>query len=254
MHVQLGLTPDTRWETDIHTLVEATHHAGFPTLGIHSGLVDAQASSAFASVGLGCHELLGIVVSGDVSATTNWAERLVEEAAAMNARWVSTTFASPLTDDTAALVARCAAMFAEAGSGMAIEPSPLGPVPTIQAGLDMVAAAGVERAGLVIDSWNFSFSDDGWDDLARVPLERIAYIQFADALAPVTADRMDEALNRRAMPGDGVLELDRFTSTLRERGWDGVVSVQVLSAELRQLPLADFARLAHDSAARYWTS
>ena len=68
----------------------------------------------------------------------------------------------------------------------------------------------------------------------------------------MTADRMDEALNRRAMPGDGVLELDRFTSTLRQRGFDGVVSVQVLSAELRRLPLADFARLAHDAAARYW--
>jgi sugar phosphate isomerase/epimerase len=135
---------------------------------------------------------------------------------------------------------------------MAIEPSPLGPVPTIQAGLDMVAAAGAERAGLVIDSWNFSFSDDGWDDLAAVPLERIAYLQFADALSPATIDRMDEALNRRAMPGDGVLELDRFTSTLRQRGFDGVVSVQVLSAELRRLPLPEFARLARDAAARYW--
>jgi sugar phosphate isomerase/epimerase len=170
----------------------------------------------------------------------------------MNARWVSTTFAAPLTEDTTALVARCAAMFAEAGSGMAIEPSPLGPVPTIRAGLDLVEVAGVERAGLVIDSWNFSFSDDGWHVLEEVPLDRIAYLQFADALAPATTDRMDEALNRRAMPGDGVLELDRFASTLRQRGFDGVVSVQVLSNELRRLPLADFARRAHDAAAPYW--
>jgi sugar phosphate isomerase/epimerase len=251
--MELGLTPDTRWETDAHTLVEAAHRAGFSTVGIHSGLVDAQAPAAFVSSGIGCHELLGIVVSDDVPATMSWAERLVEEAATMNAQWVSTTFAAPLTDDTTALVARCAAMFAEAGSGMAIEPSPLGPVPTIQAALDLVAAAGSERAGLVIDSWNFSFSDDGWDDLARVPLDRIAYIQFADARSPVTPDRMDEALNRRAMPGTGVLELDRFTSTLRQRGWDGVVSVQVLSAEWRRRPVPDFARVAHDSAARFWT-
>ena len=143
--MQLGLTPDTRWETDVHTFAEAAQRAGFSTLGIHSGLVGAQAPSAFASKGLGCHELLGIVVSDDGPATMAWAGRLVDEAAAMNARWVSTTFAAPLTDDTAALVARCAAMFAEAGSGMAIESSPLGPVPTIKAGLDMVAVAGVER-------------------------------------------------------------------------------------------------------------
>jgi sugar phosphate isomerase/epimerase len=100
---------------------------------------------------------------------------------------------------------------------------------------------------------NFSFSGDGWDDLAGLPLEQIAYIQFADALSPATTNLTYEALNRRAMPGDGVLELDRFTSTVRQRGFDGVVSVQVLSAELRRLPLPDFARRAHDAAARYWT-
>jgi len=251
--MELGLTPDTRWETDVQTLVDAAQRAGFSTLGIHSGLVNAQAPPAFTSAGLGCHELLGIVMSGDVSATVTWAERLAEDAATMKARWVSTTFAAPLTADTTALVARCAAMFAEAGSGMAIEPSPLGPVRTIRAGMDLLAAADVERAGLVIDSWNFSFSGDGWDDLAGLPLEQIAYIQFADALSPATTNLTNEALNRRAMPGDGVLELDRFTSTLRQRGFDGVVSVQVLSAELRRLPLPDFARRAHDAAAHYWT-
>jgi sugar phosphate isomerase/epimerase len=93
----------------------------------------------------------------------------------------------------------------------------------------------------------------GLPNWTRSFVERIACIQFADARSPVTSDRMDEALNRRAMPGSGVLELDRFTWRLRQRGWDGVVSVQVLSAEWRRRPLHDFARLAHDSAARYWT-
>ena len=170
----------------------------------------------------------------------------------IGARWVSTTFRPPLTGETDALVERCAAMFAEAGAGMAIEFSPLGPVPTIRAGLDMVKTAGIERAGIVIDSWNFSFGDDNFDDLANVPLDQIAYLQFADALAPVSDNLMDEALNRRAMPGDGILELHRFASTLMERGWDGVVSVQVLSVELRRLPVPEFARLAYDSTARYW--
>ena len=192
------------------------------------------------------------MIGDDAPATIAWAERLVEEATLVHARWVSTTFRAPLTDDTGALVARCAAMFAEAGSVMAIEFSPLGPVPTIQSGLEMAALAGVHRAGIVIDSWNFAFGEDTWDDLARVPLDRIAYLQFADALAPVSDDLTNEALNRRALPGDGILELDRFTSTLRGRGWDGVVSVQVLNAELRGLPVRAFTRLAHDAARRYW--
>ncbi len=46
-----------------------------------------------------------------------------------------------------------------------------------------------------------------------------------------------ESLHRRALPGEGILELDRFATTLREKGYDGIVSVEVLSAELRELPV-----------------
>jgi hypothetical protein len=83
-HDELGLTPDTRWQTDAHTLVEAAHRAGFTTVGIHSGFVHAQAPSAFVERGVGCHELGG-------------ASR--RRGATMNVQWVSTTFAAPLTDD-----------------------------------------------------------------------------------------------------------------------------------------------------------
>jgi len=45
---------------------------------------------------------------------------------------------------------------------------------------------------------------------------------------------------------------DRFASSLLDRGWAGLVSVEVLSAELRQLPVSEFARWAYQSTARYW--
>ena len=63
---------------------------------------------------------------------------------------------------------------------------------------------------------------------------------------------MDETLNRRAMPGDGDFELERFASTLLERGWQGLVSVEVLSRDLRQLPVDEFAGRAYETTARYW--
>jgi len=59
-------------------------------------------------------------------------------------------------------------------------------------------------------------------------------------------------MNRRAMPGDGVFELHRFADTLRERGWNGVVSIEVLSRELNRLPLEEFARRAYESTRQYW--
>ncbi len=54
-----------------------------------------------------------------------------------------------------------------------------------------------DTAGLMIDSWHFSFGDSTWKDLASVPLEKVAYVQFADGLAPVSADLMRETMDRR---------------------------------------------------------
>ena len=163
-----------------------------------------------------------------------------------------TVFRSGLTTGTAAVIARCAAMFAEAGAGMAVEFSPLGPVDTVRAGLDVVAAAGAGRAGLVIDTWHFGFGDSTFADLAAVPLDQIAYVQFTDALEPVSERLGRETMHRRALPGDGILELERFASTLLDRGWDGLVSVEVLSEELRGLPVAEITRRAHAATLRFW--
>ena len=59
---------------------------------------------------------------------------------------------------------------------------------------------------------------------------------------------LDETVNRRTWPGDGEFDLARFTQTLRRRGWDGLVSVEVLSDQLRDLPVATFARLVLPAA------
>jgi sugar phosphate isomerase/epimerase len=78
-------------------------------------------------------------------------------------------------------------------------------------------------------------------------------VQFTDALAPESRERLvRETLHRRALPGEGVLDLDRFAATLRERGYDGIVSVEVLSAVLRELPVDVVVRRLHDTTAPYW--
>jgi sugar phosphate isomerase/epimerase len=88
-----------------------------------------------------------------------------------------------------------------------------------------------------------------------MPLERIAYVQFSDALPPAeNSSAMAETLHRRTLPGDGTLDLRRFAHVLRERGWDGLVSVEVLSAALRErLPVGEFAAAAGAATARYWS-
>jgi len=252
MSVEFGLTPDARWDISVADLVAAAGGAGFSAVGMAGRRADAACAAALAAAGLRCHELLGLVITADEEATLSRARRLAEAAAAVNARWVLTTFAAPLGGETRPLIGRCAAMFAEAGSGMAVEFSPLGAVTSISAGLAVVEAAGAGRAGLMIDTWHFFRGDSTWEQLGRVPLDRIAYLQFCDAPPPVSEDGIHETMHRRAMPGDGTFALDRFASTLLDRGWAGLVSVEVLSADLCQLPVPEFARRAYQSTARYW--
>jgi sugar phosphate isomerase/epimerase len=250
--VELALTPDSRWEVDPGGVVAAARTAGFSAVGILGGRADERAAGAYAGAGVRCHEVLALVVTADGDATVASAERLAAAASVMGARWVTTVFTQGISPESVATLRRCADVLAEAGAGLAVEFSPLGPVPTIRAGLDVVAAVGADRAGLLIDTWHFCFGDSTWDDLARVRPDEIAFVQFTDAPAPASDDLMRETMHRRALPGEGVLDLARFAATLLGRGWQGLVSVEVLNRDLRALPIAEFARRAHESTVRYW--
>jgi sugar phosphate isomerase/epimerase len=250
--VRLALTPDGRSDIAAADLVSAAAAVGFTAVGINADRVDAAAVEAYAATGVGCHELLAFIVGDDESATMASAERLADRARTIGAEWVLTVFTANVPTER---ITRCAALFDDAGAGMAVEYTPLGAIPLISDGMEFVRAARrTARAGLMIDSWHFCFSDNTWEDLAALPLDDIAYVQFTDALQPEYRDRMiRESLHRRALPGDGILELNRFAATLLERGWDGTVSVEVLSAPLRQLTVEVLVQRLYSAAAPYWS-
>jgi sugar phosphate isomerase/epimerase len=249
--VQLALTPDGRWDYPTPDLVTAASAVGFTAVGVSAERVDDAAVEAYAATGVRCHELLALIVGDDESVTMASAEQLADRARTVGAEWVLTVFAAQVPSQC---IERCAKLFDDVGAGMAVEYTPLGAIPSISDGMEVVRAAGrVGRAGLMVDSWHFCFSDDTWDDLAAVPLEDIAYVQFTDALEPEYRERMiRESLHRRALPGEGMLELRRFAASLLDRGWDGTVSVEVLSAELRELPVDVLVGRLYAATAPYW--
>jgi sugar phosphate isomerase/epimerase len=248
--MQLGLTPDNRRPEDGPAWIAAARDGGFTSLGLSSRHLGPDVPALLTDAGLGNHELMGLVVT-DVDTTMGWAQKIVEQIGWTHPTWVNTTF-KVVGGDTAALARRCSAMFAEAGAGMAIEFSPLGPVASLQDALDLASAAGPAHTRVVVDSWNVTYGPTTWEDLERLPVERIGYVQFNDAL-PRIGDLETEAMERRTYPGRGTFELERFAGILRAKDFAGVVSVQILSAELRALPLGEFAREAHAASAPYWS-
>ncbi len=249
--MKLSLTPDTQWDIEFGELIPMVGAAGFGALGCPAREATAEARRGFDAAGLSCHELMALVVTDDGDRTLAYAQRLATAAATMSSPWVTTVFAVAPTQESAKVITRCAGILAEAGTAMAVEFSPVGSVPGIADGLEVVELAG-HGAGLLVDTWHFTLGPSTWADLETLPGDKIAYLQFTDVADPVSDDLFDETMNRRALPGNGIADLQRFSDVVRGNGFDGDVSVEVLSRELRTRPVPDAVAAVFDAAADYW--
>jgi len=249
--VALGLTPDAQWDVGVLDYLDAASAAGFGTVGLRAAQATEETGAALRERGLRCHELLSLRMNeADLAAG---AGALATAAAHVGAEWVLIGgFRGAVDAATVERVGAAADVVVQAGARLAVEFSTSRTKSCVADALVLVDAVGAHRAGVLIDTWHFFHGIATWDELEAIPLDRIAYVQFADAPPPASDDLAQETLHRRALPGDGVLELDRFARTLLDRGWQGVVSAEVLNADLRGLPVADVARRAYDSTARYW--
>jgi sugar phosphate isomerase/epimerase len=251
--MEIALTPDGRSTATIEEYLDAASAAGFRSVGLSASRA-AAAADALSARGMHCHEVLSLSVRRDEEATEAQARAAAEAAAAVGADFVLAMFNTSRRPESLALAARCAAILNEAGARLAVEFGPGGPVGSIADALEVVeAVGGIGRAGVMIDTWHFSHGPSTFEDLATIPLDHIAYVQFDDAPEWESQDTMHETMDRRRWPGEGSLDLDRFATTLLERGWAGIVSAEVLNADYVALPIDEYCRRAWESTSRYWT-
>lgn len=255
----LSLAPGSGFEVasldDLDTYLAAVAGAGFG--GVSLGLQQLAGDPAGAARlverhGLRCTDVIALSVSRDDQATLAQAEALARAAEALGAPFVLSLFFTRVNDESIDRFGRCADVVRKAGARLALEMPPIGELNRISAALAVVDAVGRERAALMVDTFHFARGTSTWEELEMLPLDALGYVQFDDALPPEGDDVMHETMNRRAMPGEGAIDLARFASTLLGRGWSGTVSVEVLSEELRKLDIATFARRAHETTAPYW--
>ena len=57
------------------------------------------------------------------------------------------------------------------------------------------------------------------------------------------------ALNHRQLPGEGELGVDRYVAAGQALGYEGPWGVEVLSAQLRNLPMREMYRRAYQATA-----
>jgi sugar phosphate isomerase/epimerase len=234
-------------------ILRAAASAGFGAVGLDAVTVeatDADPGTALRQHGLACTEV-GVLAVGQTNglATAAALGRLARSTGARLCVTVADTEPGP---ELVRQLRGCADVLGVAGVRLALEFLPYGPVSNLPDTVELCAAVGWDRCGLLLDSWHFFHSGQPWEALRALSGEQIALIQINDAPPPIGTDLRWESRFRRVPPGAGTFALDAFVAACRDIGFDGVVSPEVLSADLNGRPVEDTARTLMSSLHSCW--
>ena len=122
-------------------------------------------------------------------------------------------------------------------------------VQTVDAACAVVEGAGASNGGLAIDTWHMSKLGIAPDELKRIPLEYLTWIELSDGKLANSDDLIDETINHRRLPGEGEFDIPAYVRACVEHGYDGPWGVEVLSEELRNNSIDVIFRRAYDTTA-----
>jgi sugar phosphate isomerase/epimerase len=120
-------------------------------------------------------------------------------------------------------------------------------VNSIEAALEVMD--GVDNTGVVIDTWHMGKLHIKPEDLRKIPLERLGWVELSDGQYEDMEDQLDEVINRRKLPGEGEFDIRGYVEVARDMGYAEPWGVEVLSEDLRALPIDEMFRRAYESAA-----
>ncbi len=124
-------------------------------------------------------------------------------------------------------------------------------VDSIDKALAVVEGAGADNGGVVIDTWHMGKLGIAPDDLRRIPVHYLGWIELSDGKYEWSEDRLDEVINRRNLPGEGEFDIQGYVDACRDHGYPGPWGVEVLSEELRNNPIDVIFKRAYNSTAAF---
>jgi sugar phosphate isomerase/epimerase len=107
---------------------------------------------------------------------------------------------------------------------------------------------GIDNTGVVIDTWHMSKLGIEPDDLRRFPVEQLGWIELSDGQYEDMEDTLDEVINRRKLPGEGEFDIRGYVRVALDLGYSEAWGVEVLSEDLRALPIDEMYRRTHAAA------
>lgn len=122
-------------------------------------------------------------------------------------------------------------------------------VRTLAAALEVVRGAAQPNGGLAIDTWHMAKLGITPADIATVPSQYLTWVELSDGWTESMPDLGDETMNHRRLPGEGEFDIPGYIGACRSAGYRGPWGVEVLSAQLRALPMEQAFARAFDTTA-----
>jgi sugar phosphate isomerase/epimerase len=122
-------------------------------------------------------------------------------------------------------------------------------VHTLDAALAVVGGAGAPNGVIAVDTWHCSKLGIPPEELRRIPSNLLGWVELSDGQFANMEDPVDEVVNHRALPGEGEFDIPGYVRVAREVGYQGPWGVEVLSEDLRNLPIGEIFDRAYETTA-----
>ncbi|MGO9960065.1 MAG: sugar phosphate isomerase/epimerase family protein [Solirubrobacteraceae bacterium] len=117
----------------------------------------------------------------------------------------------------------------------------------LETALELVRNAGAPNGGLAIDTWHMAKLGIAPADLRRLGPEHLTWVELCDGQLENMDDLVDETVNHRRLPGEGEFDITGYVEVCQEIGYRGPWGVEVLSAQLRSLPIEEEFQRAYET-------
>jgi sugar phosphate isomerase/epimerase len=124
-----------------------------------------------------------------------------------------------------------------------LEPIAWSPIHSLWQSLELLEKAGRDNVGMVVDFWHlWAGGETTPKDVAKLPKSMIHGIHFCDGKRHVPGTEWVETALRGYLPGEGDLPIHEWVDAVRQTGFDGVWSCELLSPRHWEWDLLDIAK------------
>jgi sugar phosphate isomerase/epimerase len=125
-------------------------------------------------------------------------------------------------------------------------------VRTVDEAIEVVGAAGAANGVIALDTWHLEKLQIAPNALRSIPPDLLGWVELSDGRRGDVTDLWDETINHRRLPGEGDFDIRGYIDVCCALGYRGPWGVEVLSQELRSLPLSEiFDRSYAATAAQF---